>query len=322
VSAGPTRDNQVMRLESARDLKRTLRDEARDPSRLSAFADGAIALGITPAREPEGYRLAVRIQGGEPGAERLALVRGLAEGEVDVRHIGRVFAQGDPGDRRERPVGVGASVGHFAITAGSVGAFVRVEDDDRARLLSNNHVLANENQGVPGDEILQPGPADGGRLSIDRIGMLERFVELDAEGTNEIDAALALLDDGIGFVNKIDGEPLGEEPAEVDEVEAVMKQGRTTGLTRGTVSAIEVDGLLVSFSAGTLRFDNQIEISGTVGAFSAGGDSGSLIVDEATRRGVALLFAGSEQGGTAGAGVTYGNPLTSVFPRLGVRGLL
>jgi hypothetical protein len=310
-----------MRLAAVRELKRALLDEAADAS-LRGVGDGAIALGVTPAEERDDYRLAVRIQGGEPNADRLAWLEGLAEGEADVRHIGRVFAQGDPGGRRERPVGVGASVGHFAITAGSVGAFVGVEGDERPRLLSNNHVLADENRGSRGDEILQPGPADGGRRGSDRIGALERFVELETAGANVVDGALAVLDDGVGFVNEVDGEPLAPEPGVSDGLDAVLKQGRTTGLTRGRVSAIEVDGLLVSFSEGTLRFDDQIEISGTTGAFSAGGDSGSLIVDEATRRGVALLFAGSESGGPGGAGVTYGNPLSVVFAELGVTRLL
>lgn len=302
-----------MRLESARDLKRELLEAAG----VLELAAPGLALGIAPAEGAGDYRLAVRVQGAE-AAGRIAEIDRAARGEVDVRHIGRVVAHSEPEAGRERPVGVGASVGHFAITAGSAGAFVRVEDDERPRLLSNNHVLADENRGSAGDEILQPGPADGGRSGADRIGALERFVELDVAGVNEVDAALALLDDGIEFVNEIDGSPLGQEPASAEEVEAVIKQGRTTGVTRGTVSAVEVDGVSVSFSAGTLRFDDQIEISGAGGAFSAGGDSGSLIAEQATNRGVALLFAGSEGGGPGGAGVTFGNPLGTVFERLRV----
>jgi hypothetical protein len=37
-------------------------------------------------------------------------------------------------------------------------------------------------------------------------------------------------------------------------------------------------------------------------------------------RGAALLFAGSETGGPGGAGVTYGNPLNTVFEHLAVTG--
>jgi hypothetical protein len=67
-----------------------------------------------------------------------------------------------------------------------------------------------------------------------------------------------------------------------------------------------------------LRFDNQIEIEGAEeDGFRDGGDSGSLIVDEG-RRAVALLFAGSDIGGTNGKGLTYANPIRAVLDALGV----
>jgi hypothetical protein len=42
-------------------------------------------------------------------------------------------------------------------------------------MLSNNHVLADSNEGKPGDLILQPGSFDGGILSADGVATLERF---------------------------------------------------------------------------------------------------------------------------------------------------
>src|SRR5439155_1366058 len=47
----------------------------------------------------------------------------------------------------------------------------------RPVILSNNHVLANQNAGRVGDPILQPGPADGGRLQ-DTIARLVDFVPI------------------------------------------------------------------------------------------------------------------------------------------------
>jgi hypothetical protein len=99
---------------------------------------------------------------------------------------------------------------------------------------------------------------------------------------------------------------------------AVKKLGRTTGLTSGKVSAIEVDKVVVDYDLGSLSFDNQIEIE-SVGnsAFSAGGDSGSLILDE-ENFGCALLFAGSERGGPNDRGLTYANPIATVLKRLAI----
>jgi hypothetical protein len=134
--------------------------------------------------------------------------------------------------------------------------------------------------------------------------------------------AIAALADGI------DAEPLDygelgtlagvlEEPAEAG---AVAKRGRTTGITRGRVTAFELDGVQVGYTRGTLTFDDQIEIESTgSGPFSAGGDSGSLILTaEGAPRGVGLLFAGSETGGPSGTGLTFANPIAAVLRELGV----
>jgi hypothetical protein len=100
----------------------------------------------------------------------------------------------------------------------------------------------------------------------------------------------------------------------------VAKRGRTTAITRGRVTAFELDGVRVGYTRGTLTFDDQIEIESTgSGPFSAGGDSGSLILTaEPSPRAVGLLFAGSETGGPSGTGLTYANPIVAVLRELGV----
>jgi hypothetical protein len=105
----------------------------------------------------------------------------------------------------------------------------------------------------------------------------------------------------------------------LDTGTAVAKLGRTTGLTRGQVTAFELDNVVVGYDLGNLRFDNQVEIEGAArdAPFSRGGDSGSLIVD-ADRRAVALLFAGSDVGGSNGQGLTFANPVRAVLDALEV----
>lgn len=91
----------------------------------------------------------------------------------------------------------------------------------------------------------------------------------------------------------------------------VMKYGRTTGLTHGQVYAIDAT-VNVRYSAGVARFVHQIVI--TPGTFSAGGDSGSLIVVDGTvdtRKPVGLLFAGSSS-------YTIANPIDDVLMNFGV----
>ena len=104
----------------------------------------------------------------------------------------------------------------------------------------------------------------------------------------------------------------------LDEGDAVAKVGRTTGLTRGRVTAFELDNVEIEFDLGFLRFDGQIEIEGDGDEpFSDGGDSGSLVVN-ADLCGVGLLFAGGDVGGSNGRGLTYANPLRTVLDALKV----
>ena len=134
-----------------------------------------------------------------------------------------------------------------------------------------------------------------------------------------MDAATATVKEGVeADLTKLKGmgKLKGVGDVFVDEGTGVAKIGRTTGRTAGRVTAFEIDNVTVRFDIGELRFDNQIEIEGEGdGPFSDGGDSGSLIVGKDLRA-VALLFAGSDQGGANGQGLTYANPIQSVLDAL------
>jgi len=112
---------------------------------------------------------------------------------VDVKVTGRFMALSDP-TTRQRPAPLGYSVGHPAITAGSIGGRV-VDGAGAVYVLSNNHVLANSNDASIGDPALQPGPYDGGTAPADQIGTLAAFNTIDfSGGSNTIDAAIARSD--------------------------------------------------------------------------------------------------------------------------------
>jgi hypothetical protein len=74
----------------------------------------------------------------------------------------------------------------------------------------------------------------------------------------------------------------------------VEKTGRATGYTTGTVFDVSAT-VPVQFELGTLTFEDQILIRNDGGAFSDGGDSGSLIVDHGSGRATGLLLGGSLQ---------------------------
>lgn len=223
--------------------------------------------------------------------------------------------------QRNRPLRIGGSIGHFKITAGTLGCFAHSRDDDSPLILSNNHVLANENRAQKGDAILQPGGFDDGQNPKDAAGTLLSFVKIKRIGANLVDCAIAALTSGMQHDHrKLTGlgKLGGVGDVAIDEGTEVAKVGRTTGVTHGRVTAFELDNVVVGYDIGDLRFDNQIEIEGAGDEpFSQGGDSGSLIVD-AERHAVALLFAGGDQGGSNSKGLTFANPLAAVFGALKV----
>jgi len=98
---------------------------------------------------------------------------------------------------------------------------------------------------------------------------------------------------------------------------AVAKSGRTTGFTTGSVGSINTS-VNVQYQRGcgkgkkfVIGYTNQVVVNGA--GFSAGGDSGSLIVTNDTcHQPVALLYAGSSTS-------TIGNPVGEVLSKLGTQ---
>lgn len=329
-----------MRLDSVRELKARLIHELvlrpmAAARRLDARALPLPALGIAK-RSRGDYRLAVRVRKPPEAMPIVDLIAEEARGEADIRFVGAIHPMPAPKDpparlaashawvrRRQRPLIIGCSVGHAAASAGTIGCFVRPSGGSPKglMLLSNNHILALENAARRGDPIVQPGIADGGQMSRDTVARLARRITLRPGRTNRADAACAALIDnaavepgelrGLGSLNRRAAEA-------VDIGQEVAKIGRTTGLTRGRVTAIELDNVLVDYDLGRVRFDDQIEVEGLRGRpFSLGGDSGALVVTENLEP-AALLFAGSERGGSSGRGLTYATPIQVVFQGLRV----
>lgn len=254
-----------------------------------------------------------------------AVPKTVKQKPTDVLEVGTLFA-GDSEETlvrtgldalalttRTRPVRPGYSVGHPKITAGTIGAgcydlSVMPGIPPRYYILSNNHVLANSNVANIGDPVLQPGPFDGGTLPADAIGRLSRFVPIKFDGScNYVDAAVAevpfhVLDRDIYW----NGYPASAAKAAAVGM-LLKKSGRTTSFTTGRVTAIGAT-VNVNYGSGKVaKFCNQIVTTN----MSAGGDSGSLVLDLQNNP-VGLLFAGSNV-------ATILNPISLVQMALQVR---
>ncbi len=228
-----------------------------------------------------------------------------------------------PTDRFARPVPIGVSLGSTGpifCFAGTLGCRLKATSSGGVvqYILSNNHVVANENQGTTGsDGMLQPGTLDNNCVldPADVIGVLSDFEPILFNGQpNLVDAGIAITDTlDTGFATP-DGEAYGTPTANVQTATVgmrVVKYGRTTDFTYGKVDSVNVS-VNVGYDSGTALFVNQIVIQGTrpngrgSSTFSAGGDSGSLIVELADNDPVGLLFAGNSS-------FTIANPIGAVL---------
>jgi hypothetical protein len=283
------------------------------------------ALGVAPGSRSVQYQVAVRAESEEDlPPEALDEIERAAAGEVDVRYVGRIEANTTGGASATRGPAIGVSVGHFLCTAGTLGFFARRNADGSVGFVSNNHVIAAEDQGEDLDEVLHPGPADRGVRPRDVIGHLVGDYPRLKDPEPLVDCAFAKLVDG----KKYDPGDLGSgqrlsttivTPSMGLQV-SVSKIGRSTRLTRGRVSAFDLDPY-VDFSFGRIRFEGQIEFEpgnddGT--PFGCGGDSGSLVFTTDGCHPVGLLFAASVLGGPTNCGLAYANPIDAVLKTLNV----
>ncbi|MFN8483766.1 MAG: hypothetical protein U0768_12070 [Anaerolineae bacterium] len=223
---------------------------------------------------------------------------------INVVVTGPLEAQSFTARFRASPCGV--SIGHYKITAGTQGSLAtgrHAPRNQRLLILSNNHVLANQNNCAYGDNILQPGPYDGGNNPADRVAILESWIPLrfGSGQVNTVDCAC-----GWAWPNLVRREfiyrtssglalfGVNRTPRACAYGMIVGKTGRTTELTTGRIIDCNFSGWVNYGSGRSAYFRDQIVITGLSGSFSAPGDSGSLIWSwDAVRNPVGLLFAGS-----------------------------
>ena len=217
---------------------------------------------------------------------------------TDVQEVGdvRTQATAEPAERfdrerRWRPAPAGVSFGHVEITAGTLGSPPLETEGGETVVLTNAHVAAPVGVAEPGDDVLQPGPADGG-TDEDVVGSLVEGSDILPDEPNTTDSAIVAVDPA-DFENTVLG--IGEFAgfAEPSTDATFTKSGRTTGVTtgelRGRDARIRVRGY----------HDEPTLFTGidVFGPMSAAGDSGSLIGVERDEgfRATDLLFAGSDR---------------------------
>ena len=207
---------------------------------------------------------------------------------------------------------------------GTLGSLVSIGGVQH--VLSNYHVLeadivsgGNSRVAQTGDPVIQPGLIDVSCNAANAQDVATLVKRSSLPGSN-VDCAIAQVIPGMvrtdGAILEIGTISSQTVAASINQL--VKKSGRTTGLTRSKVSGLNAtisvtyDNECAGGTAFTKTFTGQIVIANKGSKFLAGGDSGSLMVEDiATNpRAVGLLYAGSSTSAIA-------NPIGHVLSFLG-----
>jgi hypothetical protein len=218
--------------------------------------------------------------------------------------------------------GVNADAGDCC--SGTLGALL-TDQHGKDYILSNNHIIGRVGNAAVGESIVQPGYVDT-FCNFNVPNTVAHFTAAAPIQSSNVDAAIAevvpgaVASDGsiigLGGIAS-DGPYIPAPPANTTVAASVgmpvAKSGRTTGLSCGTVAAIDGDVLIdLPAECGSpveqvVPFQGQIVVPG----ISQHGDSGSLIVEAATSRPVGLVA-----GITSDDVYTTANPVSDVLAEL------
>jgi hypothetical protein len=193
-------------------------------------------------------------------------------------------------------------------------------------IMSNYHVFesdivsgGNGRVAANGDPIIQPGLIDVSCNAANAQNVGTLALQHSLPGSN-VDVSLAQVVSGmVSSTGSILGiGTLSASTVAASVGQAVKKSGRTTGLSRSTISGLNAnvsvayDNECAGGAAFTKSYTGQILVKNRASKFLAGGDSGSLMVEDVTTnpRAVGLLFAGSSS-------IAVANPIGQVLSFLG-----
>ena len=229
-----------------------------------------------------------------------------------------------------RPIQLGTSGGNARDIAngfccsGTLGALVA--KGGRQFILSNTHVFAgdfvsggNGDVASAGDPVNQAGLIDVSCQDrpADYVATLSDWAPIN--GGDNVDAAIAeVLSNRVSATGEIlEIGTISSATVAPSVNQRVKKSGRTTGLTRSSISGLNAT-VTIGYStecAGTnfsKRYTGQILINNKGSRFLNSGDSGSLMVEDVSNnpRAVGLLYAGSSS-------IAIANPIGDVLAKFG-----
>lgn len=233
-------------------------------------------------------------------------------------------------DIQDPPIQLGTSGGwrydlaNGYCCGGTLGSLIQIGETQY--ILSNYHVfeadIVDGENGIAatGDPIIQPGLIDVGCDASNAQDVATLVKSSSLPDLSNVDASIAEVIPGMvsadGAILEIG--TISSQTVSASIRQAVKKSGRTTGLTKSKVSGLNAtvsvtyENECAGGTAFTKTFTGQIMITNRFSKFLAGGDSGSLMVEDVTEnpRAVGLLFAGSST-------LAVANPIDEVLDFFG-----
>lgn len=300
-------------LESFKKETEKIRQKSRDWTSGRGIQGIGIGHKISKGKQTEDLSMRVYVERKKPASKvKNKVPKSVSVPEVgkiptDVVEIGKLVLE--TFTDRIRPAIPGCGLGHKDVTVGTFGCLVRKKGSRYGQyILSNSHVLANSGVAEIGDEVIQPGDYDGGKLKTDVIATLSEFVPFDFSPgyPNLVDAAIARVKSSRSVAPEI--RIIGVKPRGVSEALSrgmrIKKTGRTTDFTTGVIQDLHYR-VRIPYRSSKINA-NARKTAGLkdlvlCSRYTAGGDSGSIVLNDRNYA-VGLHFAGS--------------PSTSIFCRI------
>jgi hypothetical protein len=191
--------------------------------------------------------------------------------------------------QRLRPVELGSSASPLGVDYATTLGFL-LRSGRKTFILGSWIGLTDSGSLPPGTLVLQPAEVDGGRPSDAVAHLFSRELPTRTDG-----ALLEVVQD----LFHRDGSILGIGVPALPPIEPsfglpVAKSGRTTGVTCGVVSTVNVTVLVRSASREIQLFDNVFVVEADRGRFAEAGDNGAPVVAARTGQPVGIVLASLE----------------------------
>jgi hypothetical protein len=249
----------------------------------------------------------------DPGAvpEGFLIKKTLGSVQTDVIETGRFVAFQDAAAEPKASPGSSIGLDYMAPNVdptiiGTLGGFVKINDD--YYVLGSNHAMMANGRVPKGTPITFKIPNTFGQRVFASTAVHVPLVQAGPNYPNHVDCALAKVENSelveTQFPDRIVDYSNPIDPETQMKVSRVDQSDKATGVITGVNVHMRID-----YRFGTYDFDDLVLIEGDYGQFAVPGDSGALVVDQATKKATALVIGGSSK-------YTIACPIATAFREL------